>query len=46
MELRPDQRDINGYGFILPPNQIVPSGEETWAAMNVVADEVIRQFAN
>ncbi|XP_059087281.1 carboxypeptidase B-like [Tigriopus californicus] len=30
-----------GYGFVLPPQQIVPSGEETWAAIKVLLDKVL-----
>jgi len=44
MELRPNGRSA-ANGFILPPSQILPAGEETWAGISVVADEVIRQFA-
>jgi hypothetical protein len=44
MELRPSQRS-QGNGFVLPPNHIVPAGEETWAGISVVASEVISQFA-
>jgi hypothetical protein len=29
IELRPGSDDSNG--FVLPPDQIVPSGEEQWA---------------
>lgn len=36
----PELRD-NGYGFVLPPDQIIPSGEEVWAAMEVMLTEVI-----
>lgn len=27
-------RDTGNYGFVLPANQIVPSGEETWAGLS------------
>jgi murein tripeptide amidase MpaA len=30
-------RDTGTYGFVLPPDQIVPSGEETYAAIKVWA---------
>ena len=26
-------RDTGNYGFVLPANQILPSGEETWAGL-------------
>jgi hypothetical protein len=39
LELRPADDDSR-YGFILPATYIVPSGEETWAAVKVVADRV------
>nr|AJD23179.1 carboxypeptidase A4 [Onygena corvina] len=29
-------RDTGMYGFVLPPDQIIPSGEETWAGMKAV----------
>ena len=31
----PELRD-NGYGFLLPPQYIIPSGEEVWAAWEVI----------
>lgn len=43
LELRPSDDDSR-YGFILPATYIVPSGEETWAAVRVVADEVIGKY--
>jgi len=47
MELRPKMSLFDeGQGFVLPPSNIVPAGEETWAGISVVADEVIRQFAH
>ena len=30
-----------GYSFLLPEDQIVPSGEEIWAAYATVFDKVI-----
>jgi hypothetical protein len=30
-----------GHGFELPPDQIIPSGEEMWAAYMVCLDKVI-----
>lgn len=29
-------RDTGNYGFLLPPEQIVPSGEESFAAVQVL----------
>ena len=29
------------YGFVLPPNQIIPSGEEMWAGFEVVIKKLI-----
>jgi len=40
LELRPSG-DAAGNGFILPPNQIIPTAEETWAGLSVVADAVV-----
>merc|ERR1712209_42582 len=34
-------RDTGRYGFILPPDQIIPSGEEMWAAMEVVIAKLL-----
>ena len=33
-------RDTGHYGFELPPSQIIESGEEIWAAFEVVIDRV------
>ena len=33
-------RDTGKYGFILPPDQIIPSGQETLLALNALADYV------
>jgi len=33
-------RDTGYYGFVLPPDQIIPSGEEMWAGFEVVIDRV------
>lgn len=33
-------RDRGRYGFILPADQIIPSGEETWAALKYLAYDV------
>eukprot|EP00004_Rigifila_ramosa_P017056 TRINITY_DN410_c0_g1_i1.p1 TRINITY_DN410_c0_g1~~TRINITY_DN410_c0_g1_i1.p1 ORF type:complete len:428 (-),score=99.19 TRINITY_DN410_c0_g1_i1:49-1305(-) len=34
-------RDTGRYGFVLPENQIIPQGEEIWAAMVVMAEDVL-----
>merc|ERR1711971_1483630 len=34
-------RDTGFYGFVLPPDQIIPSGEEMWAAMEVVIAKML-----
>lgn len=34
-------RDTGRYGFVLPPNQIIPSGEEMWAGFEVVIKKLI-----
>merc|ERR1712029_203776 len=34
-------RDTGNYGFLLPPEQIIPSGEEMWAAMEVVIQKLL-----
>jgi len=34
-------RDTGAYGFVLPPNQIIPSGEETYEALKLWAGEVL-----
>ncbi|OQV18168.1 Carboxypeptidase B [Hypsibius exemplaris] len=39
----PELRD-QGFGFLLPPNQIIPSGVETFEAINVIAQIVAREF--
>jgi len=30
-------RDTGRYGFLLPKEQIIPTAEETWAALQVMA---------
>lgn len=37
-------RDAFDYGFLLPPDQIIPTSEETWAFHEVVADQIIKEF--
>jgi hypothetical protein len=39
MELRPNESSPGG--FVLPANQIIPTGEETWAGMKVIAQRVL-----
>jgi hypothetical protein len=39
----PELRDTGFYGFMLPEDQIVPSGEESLAAVKVIAGAVARQ---
>ena len=34
-------RDTGLYGFLLPPGQIVPSGEELFAGMKVVFEKCV-----
>ena len=34
-------RDTGFYGFVLPPEQIIPSGEEMWAAFEVVIAKML-----
>jgi len=34
-------RDTGRYGFLLPPAQIIPTGQETWAAVLKTAETVI-----
>ena len=38
-------RDTGRYGFILPPDQIIPTGEETWAFHKTAAEIIIQEFA-
>ena len=39
-------RDTGSYGFLLPPDQIIPTGEEIVAFHVVVAQQVIEEFAS
>lgn len=34
-------RDTGSYGFSLPASQIVPSGQETWAAFTAILDNIV-----
>ena len=42
MELRPSLSD--DHGFALPPEQIVPTGEEIWAFHLSAARQIIEEF--
>ncbi len=44
IELR-DGLDEKGYGFLLPPEQIIPTGQEMYAFQAAVAREIIKEFA-
>jgi len=37
-------RDTGAYGFLLPPEQIIPTGEEAWAFHMCAARNVIKEF--
>ena len=43
IELRPSMHDRDG--FVLPPDQIVPTGEEIWAFHLSAAHQIISEFA-
>ena len=45
-ELRPKQRNANGYNFVLPRGQIIPTAKETWAWHEVAARQIIEEFGN
>jgi len=36
-------RDAGAYGFLLPPEQIIPTAEETWAGLQVIARHLITE---
>ena len=38
-------RDTGDHGFLLPPDQIIGTGEEVWAFHAAVAREIITEFA-
>jgi len=37
-------RDTGAYGFLLPPEQIIPTGEEAWAFHMCAARNIINEF--
>ena len=37
-------RDTGEFGFLLPEDQIIPTGEEVWAFHMTVAREIIKEF--
>ena len=37
-------RDTGAYGFLLPPEQIIPTGEEAFAFHLTAAREIIKEF--
>ncbi|KAE9555329.1 hypothetical protein FO519_001488 [Halicephalobus sp. NKZ332] len=43
IELRP-KSTMFANGFLLPEKEIRPTGEETWEALKIIADEMIGQF--
>ncbi|KAI6182509.1 ShKT domain-containing protein [Aphelenchoides bicaudatus] len=44
LELRPDEK--NWDGFILDEEQLIPTAQETWAGIKVVADAIIQRSQN
>jgi len=38
-------RDTGTYGFLLPPSEIIPTAEETWAWHVVAANQIISEFS-
>merc|ERR1712241_26802 len=39
-------RDTGSYGFLLPPSEIIPTAEETWAWHLVAAQQIIQEFSS
>jgi len=37
----PELRDTGSYGFLLPPEQIIPTAEETWAGLQAMARHIL-----
>ena len=37
-------RDRTKYGLLLPPDEIIPSGDEMWALHQLMAGNVIEEF--
>ena len=37
-------RDGGTHGFLLPPDQILPTGQETWAGLHTIATEIINKY--
>ena len=37
-------RSAGRYGFVLPPSEIVPTGEESFAAVRVFANYILRDL--
>lgn len=40
VELPPDNLAVQ---FLLPETEIIPTGEETWAGVKVIAEEILRR---
>ncbi len=38
-------RDTGSYGFLLPPSQIIPTAQETWAFHETAASMLIQEFS-
>jgi hypothetical protein len=39
-------RDSGMYGFLLPPDQILATGVETWEGVKAMMDEILRLDGN